>query len=370
MRIAQVAPLFEAVPPKLYGGTERVVHYLTEELVEMGHDITLFASGDSVTKAELIPTVKEALRLDPDCIDPLAHHIVQLDEVLTLHKSFDVIHFHTDYFHFPLTGRISTHVVTTLHGRLDIPDLQPLFNKFRKQPVVSISYSQRDPLPQANWVGNVYHGMPGHLHKMGAGQGNYLAFMGRISPEKGVDKAIEIAIKSGIPLKIAAKVDKADQEYFETEIQQLLSSPLIEFVGEINEREKTSFLGNAIALLFPINWSEPFGMVMIESMSCGTPVIAFKRGSVPEILDDGLTGIIVNNTDEAVEAIKKINTMQRSLVRNVFEEKYTATRMAKDYLKIYESLAEHSSYKNGNHVNNGYPDNLNNKTWKQHVINQ
>jgi glycosyltransferase involved in cell wall biosynthesis len=205
---------------------------------------------------------------------------------------------------------------------------------------------------------------------MGAGQGNYLAFMGRISPEKGVDKAIEIAMKSGIPLKIAAKVDKADQEYFETEIQQLLSSPLVEFVGEINEREKTSFLGNATALLFPINWSEPFGMVMIEAMSCGTPVIAFKRGSVPEILDDGVTGIIVNNTDEAVEAVKKINTMQRNLVRNVFEEKYTATRMAKDYLKIYESLAEHSSYKNGNHVNNGYPDNLNNKAWKQHVINQ
>jgi glycosyltransferase involved in cell wall biosynthesis len=361
MRIAQVAPLSEAVPPKLYGGTERVIHYLTEELVKMGHDVTLFASGDSVTTAELIPIVKEALRLDPDCVDPLPHHIVQLEEVLNLHKSFDIIHFHTDYFHFPLSSRISTAVVTTLHGRLDIPDLQPLFNHFRDQPVISISNDQRTPLPQANWVGTVYHGLSSSLHKLGAGQGNYLAFMGRISPEKGVDKAIEIAIKSGIPLKIAAKVDKADQEYFETEIEHLMNNPLIEFIGEINEREKTAFLGRAKALLFPINWSEPFGMVMIEAMSCGTPVIAFNRGSVPEVLDEGVTGFIVNNVEEAVSAVEKINNISRSDIRKVFEEKFSARRMAKDYLKIYENLE---------HRLQGNPQNLNNKAWKHHVINQ
>lgn len=370
MRIAQVAPLYEAVPPKLYGGTERVVHYLTEELVDMGHDVTLFASGDSVTKAELIPNVKEALRLNPDCIDSLAHHIVQLEEVITLHKSFDVIHFHTDFYHFPLTSRLPTPSLTTAHGRLDIPDLQPLFNRFRKPPVVSISFSQRTPVPQANWVGNVYHGMPEKLHKIGNGDGNYLAFMGRISPEKGVDKAIEIAIKSGIPLKIAAKVDKADKEYFEQEIRHLLDNPLVEFVGEINEREKTTFIGKAKALLFPINWEEPFGMVMIEAMSCGTPVIAFKRGSVPEILDEGISGFIVTNVEQAVTALTKVDTLARPQVRKVFEDKFTARRMAKDYLKIYESLAEHSPYQNGNHVNSGSSDNQNNLAWKQHIINQ
>lgn len=370
MRIAQIAPLMEAVPPKLYGGTERVVHYLTEQLVEMGHHVTLFASGDSVTKAELVPTVKEALRLDPDCIDPLAHHIIQLEEVMTLHKSFDIIHFHTDFFHFPLTNRIPTPVVTTLHGRLDIADYQPLFNRFRKQNVVSISNSQRIPLPQANWVGNVYHGLPEKLHKPNSGDGNYLAFMGRISPEKGVDKAIEIALKSGILLKIAAKVDKADQEYYDLEIKHLLDHPLVEFVGEINEREKSSFIGKAKALLFPINWEEPFGMVMIEAMSCGTPVIAFRRGSVPEIIDDGLSGYIVNNIEEAVDAVKNIDSISRIGVRKIFDDKYTASRMAKDYLKIYEALAEQSVSKNGSHLNSGYPDNQNNKAWKQHVTNQ
>lgn len=369
MRIAQVAPLFEAVPPQLYGGTERVVHYLTEELVEMGHDVTLFASGDSVTKAELIAIVPESLRMDPDCIDPLAHHIIQLEKVLTLHNCFDIIHFHTDFFHFPLTSRIQTPVVTTIHGRVDIPDLQPLFNLFNSEPVISISLSQRAPLPQANWIGNVYHGLPENLHKMGSGEGNYLAFMGRISPEKGVDKAIEIAVQSGIPLKIAAKVDKADKEYFELEIKQLLDNPLVEFVGEINEREKSAFLGKAKALIFPINWSEPFGMVMVEAMSCGTPVIAFNRGSVPEVVDDGVSGVIVTNVEEAVSAIEKINTISRTGVRKVFEEKYTASRMAKDYLKIYELLAEQQNH-NSNHGNHGYPDHLNNKAWKQHAINQ
>jgi glycosyltransferase involved in cell wall biosynthesis len=370
MRIAQVAPLIEAVPPKLYGGTERVIHYLTEELVEMGHDVTLFASGDSVTKGELIPIVKEALRLNPDCIDPMPHHVIQLEEVFTLHKSFDIIHFHTDYFHFPLSSRIQTPTVTTLHGRLDIPDLQPLFNRFRQQPVISISDSQRIPLPQANWLGTVFHGLPENLHKIGGGEGNYLAFMGRISPEKGVDKAIEIAVKAGVPLKIAAKVDKIDQEYFETEIKQLMEHPLIEFVGEINEREKSAFLGNAKALLFPINWSEPFGMVMIEAMSCGTPIIAFRRGSVSEIIQDGVTGFIVTNVDEAVSAVEKINTMLRTMVRKMFEGKFTALRMAKDYLKIYESLAEPSTHNTNRHKRHGNPDHLNSKIWKQHAINQ
>jgi glycosyltransferase involved in cell wall biosynthesis len=369
MRIAQVAPLMEAVPPKLYGGTERVIHYLTEELVDMGHDVTLFASGDSVTKAELIPIVKEALRLDPECIDPMPHHVVQLEEVFALHKSFDIIHFHTDYFHFPLSSRIHTPTVTTLHGRLDIPDLQPLFNRFRQQPVISISDSQRIPLPQANWVGTVYHGLSENLHKIGSGEGNYLAFMGRISPEKGVDKAIEIAVKAGLSLKIAAKVDRVDQEYFETEIKHLMDHPLVEFIGEINEREKSAFLANAKALLFPINWSEPFGMVMIEAMSCGTPVIAFNRGSVPEIIDEGVTGFIVNNVDEAVNAVGKINTMLRTMVRKVFEEKFTAARMAKDYLKIYELLVQQIQHTN-NHEEHGYPDHLNSKIWKQHAINQ
>ena len=370
MRIAQIAPLMEAVPPKLYGGTERVIHYLTEELVEMGHDVTLFASGDSVTKAELIPIVKESLRLDPNCIDAMPYHIIQLEEVFNLHKSFDIIHFHTDYFHFPLSSRIHTPSVTTLHGRLDIPDLQPLFNRFSDQPVISISESQRIPLPQANWVGTVYHGLPEKLHKIGSGEGNYLAFMGRISPEKGVDKAIDIAIKAGIPLKIAAKVDKVDQEYFETEIRQLMDHPLIEFVGEINEREKSAFIGNAKALIFPINWSEPFGMVMIEAMSCGTPVIAFNRGSVPEVIDDGVTGFLVTNVDEAVTAVEKINTMLRSMVRKVFEEKFTAARMAKDYLKIYESLADPLTHKTNAHNIQEHPDHLNRKIWKQHAINQ
>jgi glycosyltransferase involved in cell wall biosynthesis len=234
--------------------------------------------------------------------------------------------------------------------------------------VVSISYSQREPLPQANWAGNVYHGMPENLHKTGKGEGNYLAFMGRISPEKGVDKAIEIAIKSGIPLKIAAKVDKADREYYDTEIKDMMNNPLIEFVGEINEREKTAFMGNAKALLFPINWAEPFGMVMIEAMSCGTPVIAFKRGSVPEIIDDGVSGFIVTNVEEAVAAVNKTNSLSRSTVRKTFEDKYTARRMAKDYLKIYESLAEHTTSRND--YLNGYPDNQNNTLWKQHAINQ
>lgn len=338
MRIAQVAPLYEAVPPRLYGGTERVIHYLTEELVKQGHEVTLFASGDSVTNAKLIATVDEALRLDPKCVDPLAHHIVQLEEVIGRQKDFDIIHFHTDYLHFPLTKNCHIPCLTTLHGRLDIPDLQPVYNMFPAQRVISISNNQRLPLPQANWQGTVYHGLPEDLHPLQPKQGTYFAFVGRISPEKRVDRAIEIAIACNYPLKIAAKIDKADQHYFEKHIAHLMEHPLIEFVGEINEQQKTTFLGNAAALLFPIDWAEPFGMVMIEAMSCGTPVIAFKNGSVPEVLDDGVTGFIVESVEEAIAAVAKLPKLSRAVIRQVFEKKFTACRMAKDYVKLYQSV--------------------------------
>ena len=338
MRIAQVAPLYEAVPPRLYGGTERVIHYLTEELVKQGHEVTLFASGDSVTNAKLIATVDEALRLDPKCVDPLAHHIVQLEEVIDRQKDFDIIHFHTDYLHFPLTKNCHIPCLTTLHGRLDIPDLQPVYNKFPAQRVISISNNQRLPLPQANWQGTVYHGLPEDLHPLQPEEGKYFAFVGRISPEKRVDRAIEIAIACNYPLKIAAKIDKADQLYFEKHIAHLMEHPLIDFVGEINEKQKTTFLGNAAALLFPIDWAEPFGMVMIEAMSCGTPVIAFKNGSVPEVLDDGVTGFIVESVEEAIAAVAKLPKLSRAVIRQVFEKKFTACRMAKDYVKLYQSV--------------------------------
>jgi glycosyltransferase involved in cell wall biosynthesis len=326
------------VPPKLYGGTERVVHYITEKLVDMGHDVTLFASGDSETSAQLVPGVKEALRLNPTCIDPFPHHVVQLEDVITRQSDFDVIHFHTDYFHFPLSSRMSVPCVTTLHGRLDIPDLQPIFNRFPNQPVISISNSQRIPLPQANWLDTVYHGLPADLHSPGNGQGNYLAFMGRISPEKGVDKAIEIAISSGNRLQIAAKVDKVDEEYYNTNIKHLLDHPLIEYIGEINEDQKTSFLGNASALLFPINWCEPFGLVLIEAMSCGTPVIAFDCGSVSEVIENGKSGFIVNSVEEGVTAINRLSEIPRTIVRKTFDERFTSERMVKDYLRLYESV--------------------------------
>lgn len=338
MRIAQVAPLYEAVPPRLYGGTERVIHYLTEELVKQGHDVTLFASGDSITNATLIATVDEALRLNPHCVDPLAHHIVQLAEVINRQTSFDIIHFHTDYLHFPFTKNCNIPCLTTLHGRLDIPDLQPVYQQFPVQQVISISNNQRRPLPQANWIGTVYHGLPADLHSLQAGDGNYFAFIGRISPEKRVDRAIEIAIACNYPLKIAAKIDKIDQHYFEKHIAHLMDHPLIEYVGEINEKQKTDFLGKAKALLFPIDWAEPFGMVMIEAMSCGTPVIAFRHGSVPEVVDDGITGFIVESVPQAIEAISKLDQLSRIKIRQVFEEKFTANRMAKDYVKLYQSI--------------------------------
>lgn len=349
MRIAQVAPLYEAVPPKLYGGTERVIHYLTEELVAQGHDVTLFASGDSVTSAKLCAVTDKALRLDTTCIDSLAHHVVQLEEVMSRRKEFDIIHFHTDFFHFPVTSRCSSVCLTTLHGRLDIPDLQPLYKKFPQQRLVSISNNQRTPLPYANWVGTVYHGLPADLHLLQAGEGGYVAFVGRISPEKRVDRAIEMAIECNIPIKIAAKIDKADERYFEKQIAHLMEHPLVDFVGEISEQQKTAFIGNAKALLFPIDWAEPFGIVMIEAMSCGTPVIAFRNGSVPEVVDDGITGFIVESMPQAVEALRNIDRLSRVQVRKVFEERFTDKRMTHDYIQLYDKLI---TRKEDNYANN------------------
>jgi glycosyltransferase involved in cell wall biosynthesis len=338
MKIAQVAPLYESVPPKLYGGTERVVHYLTEELVKQGHTVTLFASGDSHTSAELISHVAEALRLNSHCVDPMAHHIVQLQDVLERIDEFDIVHFHTDYIHFPFTENLATPHLTTLHGRLDLEDLQYVYNKFPHQPVVSISNDQRKPLPQANFIDTVYHGLPRNLHRSGKGEGGYLAFLGRVSPEKGLPRAIEIAKAAGIKLKIAAKIDKADREYYKKEIDPLLDHPLIEFIGEINETQKCNFLGDSLAFLFPINWCEPFGMVMIEAMAYATPIIAHAMGSVPEIIQHGKNGFIVNTVEEAVAVIQNLSSFDRSMVRKSFEEKFTAERMAKDYVQVYEKL--------------------------------
>src|SRR5215469_1493582 len=306
MRIAQVAPLHESVPPKLYGGTERVVSYLTEELVRQGHEVTLFASGDSVTEARLVPGCRRSLRLDPCVVDRLAHHLYMLEGVFGEKDDFDIVHFHIDYAHFPLSRREQLVNLTTLHGHLDIPDLVPLYNVFRDMPVVSISDAQRGPLPWINWQGTVYHGMPKDQLTLKAGTGQYLAFLGRISPEKGLDEAIDIAIKVGIPLRIAAKVDKVDREYFETIIRPRLNHPLVELLGEIGYAEKNDFLGDAMALLFPINWLEPFGLVMMEAMACGTPVIAYPRGSVAEIIEDGINGFLVRNKEEAAAAVARI----------------------------------------------------------------
>lgn len=340
LKIAQVAPLYESVPPKLYGGTERVVSFLTEELVRQGHEVTLFASGDSVTQARLIPACERSLRLNTECEDQLVHHIALLQTVLDESDDFDVIHFHIDYLHFPLSRLMRLPHVTTLHGRLNIPDLKPLYKTFSDMPVVSISMAQRKPLPENNWIGNVYHGLPGDLLLPNYKPGGYLAFLGRISREKRVDRAIEVAIRTGIPLKVAAKVDKNDHEYYESHVRKLLEHPLIEFVGEISEHEKNEFLGNALALLFPIDWMEPFGLVMIEAMACGTPVVAYPNGSVPEIIQHGINGFIVDNQDDAVRAIRNIGLIDRQECRRVFEERFTATRMAADYLKVYNKVLE------------------------------
>jgi len=338
MRIAQVAPLFESVPPKLYGGTERVVSWLTEELVRLGHDVTLFASGDSMTTAKLVAACPESLRLSPESVDHLAHQIVQIEQVLRHKDDFDLIHFHIDYLHYPLSRRERYSHVTTLHGRLDIPDLVPLYEVYGDMPVISISNSQRDPLPQLNWQGTVYHGLPIENYKFYRKSGEYLAFLGRTSPEKGLDRAIEIARSAGMPLKIAAKIDESDQEYFETVIEPLLNRDDVEFVGEIGYPEKNEFLGKAAALLFPIAWPEPFGLVMIEAMACGTPVIAYPFGSVPEVVQDGISGYVVADEAGVVEAVKRIHKIDRKQVRRHFEQNFTANRMALDYLKIYERM--------------------------------
>jgi glycosyltransferase involved in cell wall biosynthesis len=338
LRIAQIAPLYESCPPKLYGGTERVVSWLTEELVRQGHEVTLFASGDSRTNATLVSASPRALRLDWSVKDPLAHHMSMLDRVVEQEDQFDILHFHTDYLHFPLTRLLTCPSITTLHGRQDLADLVPVYRRFKNVPLVSISDAQRGPLPFANWRRTIHHGLPRDLLAMGQGKGGYLAFIGRISPEKRLDRAIEIARAVGMPLKVAAKVDNADKAYFERVISPLLDNPTVEFIGEIGDGQKSAFLGNAAALLFPIAWPEPFGLVMIEAMACGTPVVAFRCGSVPEVIDDEVTGLVVDDMDAAVDAALRIGELDREACRTAFERRFSANRMGNDYVRLYSTL--------------------------------
>jgi glycosyltransferase involved in cell wall biosynthesis len=340
VKIAQVAPLYESVPPRAYGGTERVVSYLTEALVEMRHEVTLFASGDSVTSAKLVPVVPCGLRLDPRKPDPLVWHTIMMDMVRKAAPMFDVIHFHTDVLHLAWVGQCETACLSTPHGRLDLPDLKFLFRRFAKHPMTSISNSQRVPLPQANWRATVYHGLPLGLYTLHTKPLDYFAFVGRISPEKRVDRAIEIAKACGRPLRIAAKVDIADESYFESVIEPLLDDPLVTFVGEVGEQAKNDFIGNARALLMPIDWPEPFGLVMVEAMACGTPVIAYAHGSVPEIIDPGATGFIVGNQEQAIAAAKNIDCIDRPKCRQVFERRFSAGVMARRYLDVYRELVD------------------------------
>jgi glycosyltransferase involved in cell wall biosynthesis len=339
LRIAVVSPLHESVPPRFYGGTERVVSYLTEELVRLGHDVTLFATADSITNARLQAMAPRGLRLDPECRDPLAHHIAMLHDVVELADQFDVVHFHIDYVHFPSARQACLPSLTTLHGRLDIPDLVPVFRRFPDMRLVSISEAQRKPIPWASWIGTVHHGLPRHLLDAGAGGGGYLAFLGRVSPEKRLDRAIRIARRVGLPLRIAAKIEKIDLAYYESVVKPMLTLPGVEFVGEIGEREKARFLGDAAALLFPIDWPEPFGLVMIEALACGTPVLAFDRGSVREVIEPGTTGWIVASEDEAAAALAHVDRIDRAACRRAFEERFTSERMARDYVRLYRRLA-------------------------------
>ena len=343
MRIAQVAPLIESVPPKHYGGTERIVSYLTEELVRAGHDVTLFGSGDSVTAARLIAPTRRSLRKNERCKDPMAREVILIDHVVEHAREFDVIHFHTGYLHFAVSRHLPVPHVTTLHGRLDMLDLVRVFDRFRDVPVISISDSQREPVPWANWQATIYHGLPNDLFRFYPDRGDYLAFLGRISPEKGADRAIEIAKRVDMPLKIAAKVDRADRRYFKRVVEPLLNDPHVEWVGEISDQQKNEFLGNAYALLFPIDWPEPFGLVMIEAMACGTPVIAYESGSVPEVMEDGVTGFVVREVDEAAEAIGRVANLSRERCREVFENRFTATRMADDYMEVYEQMVHRTA---------------------------
>ncbi len=338
MRIAQVSPLYESVPPKLYGGTERVVHWLTEELVRVGHDVTLFASGDSQTSAELVPCCERALRLGGG--DGVIAHTSMLERVAACAARFDVIHFHMDYFHLPLARRLPTRSLTTLHGRLDTPGIAELFRTLPDVPLVSISDSQRRPCLDACWAGTVYHGMPRELHHLGEGKGGYAVFLGRMSPEKRPDRAIEIALRSGVPVKIAAKVDQADREYFETMIRPLLDHDDVTMLGEVDETGKTRLLCDARVLLFPIDWPEPFGLALIEAMACGTPVIAFRCGSVPEVVDENVTGFVVDDIDAAVRAFDRIDELDRAAVRARLEERFTSEVMARAYERIYQRLLE------------------------------
>jgi glycosyltransferase involved in cell wall biosynthesis len=340
MRIAQVAPLYESVPPRYYGGTERVVSHLTEELVRQGHTVTLFASGDSVTTARLVAPCRRALRLDPHCRDPLAPHVLLLEQVFTDPTRFDLIHFHIDSLHYPLARRHRTPHVTTLHLRLDLPELVPLYQKFREMPVVSISDAQRAPLPWLNWQGTVYHGLPAARYPFGGAPEPYLAFLGRLAPEKGADRAIEIARRVGMPLKIVGKIDAADRAYFEAVITPLLQEPFVEYLGEIGEEEKAAVLGHAYALLFPIDWPEAFGLVMIEAMACGTPIIAYRHGSVPEVIEEGVTGFVVEDLEAAVKAVERVSGLDRARCRQAFEERFNVARMVQDYLSIYRRLVE------------------------------
>ena len=343
MRIAQISPLTEAVPPKLYGGTERVISWLTEELVALGHDVTLFASGDSCTSAKLEAVWPRAIRLDGSIRDPMGLHMTILEQVRRRADEFDFLHFHLDYYPFSLFSRHTTPFLTTLHGRLDLPELQPVFNTFSSLPVISISNAQRRPVPQAGWVRTVYHGLPADLLGPQLATPTYLAFLGRISPEKRVDRAIRIAERCGLPIKIAAKVDKVDQDYFDEQIKPLMSLPFVDYIGEIADGQKSEFLSGAIGLLAPIDWPEPFGLVMIEAMACGTPVIAFNRGSVPEVVDEGVTGFVVEDETSAVAAVSQLANVSREGVRQRFEERFTARRMATDYLQVYRELAEQAS---------------------------
>ncbi|MBI1912241.1 MAG: glycosyltransferase family 4 protein [Deltaproteobacteria bacterium] len=341
MRIAQISPLFESVPPSLYGGTERVVSYLTEELVKAGHEVVLFASGDSKTSAELVPICEKALRLDERCMDPFGLHFVMMEEVLKRQDDFDIIHSHIECLGFTLGRRTQVPVVSTLHGRLDYWEHGMIFREYNELPVISISNAQRKPLPNANWIATVYHGLPPELYTFNENRGNYLIYVGRVSPEKKVESAINIALKSGIPLKIAAKVDKKDEEYFETDIKPHLNNPLIEFLGEINDREKNKLIGSALAFLHPVDWPEPFGLSMLEAMACGTPVIARRRGSIPEVVDHGVTGFVFEDDDEAVSYIKNYCPgFSRKACRKRFEDRFKAQKMAEDYLKVYGMFLE------------------------------
>lgn len=338
MKIAQVAPLFESVPPRGYGGTERVVSYLTEALVGMGHEVTLFASGDSVTSAELVPVVARSLRTDPRRPDWLAWHTLMLDQVMARAHEFDVIHWHVDFLHYPLARRCATPSVTTLHGRLDLPDLLPLHRHFHDQALVSISDDQRRALPGVRFAATVHHGLPQALYDFSLQPQGYFAFVGRISPEKRLDRAIEIALACGTPLRVAAKVDAADRAYFEREIRPLMGHPLVHFVGEVDDARKNGLLGGARALLFPIDWPEPFGLVVIEALACGTPVVAYGCGSVPELLEDGITGFIVHDQPQAIAAARRVGQLERRRCRQAFEQHFTATAMAWRYLAVYRSL--------------------------------